>query len=138
MLVNARGAFLLPVAEKASSMILRRSGPHTVAARLGPPAHMACWPAVKRCAPAVAAATKITPVAEASQRRRRTAGSCSSAASSTVIEAKRSLGLVESPRRRIFRIQPGTRASGGGSVMVPATTLAMSASALSPANGRRT
>ena len=53
-----------------------------------------------------------------------------------VIDGKRSAGVAARPRSRIFRIQVGTRVLSGGGVIVPATTLAISASAFVPANGR--
>ena len=51
-------------------------------------------------------------------------------------KAEKSAGLEARPRSKILRIQVGTRVLSGGGETVPATTLAINASAFEPANGR--
>ena len=81
-------------------------GPQAVAARAGPPAHIARWPAERSVRPPRRPRPRRQRrAAAAPSRRRRAAGSRASAASMSVIDGKRSAGLAARPRSRIFRIQ---------------------------------
>ena len=94
-----------------------------------------CVPAPRR---ATMAPTTMQPrtAAPAAMRRARTVGSVCSAARSAGIDANRASAEVASPRSRIRRVQPGTRAFGGGALTAPVVTFVMSARNDSPSNGR--
>ena len=114
-------------------------GSQTPASGPAPPAHIARWPGgaaarPRRRAAATQRRAAATPAARAASGP---SDRVSSAASSAAIDGKRASGSVARPRSRTLRTSAGTARLGGlGARSRRSTTLAMSVTKLSPANGR--